>query len=481
MQFYLLTPVFAVILTVCLIGGLRWVVLVVAASLPFGRAAVIGLPTVAGLSLLAVNVAVLALVGGGCLILVSRLVRRRSVLIEPSTLALVLFAAYSIFSATVLVRLFEGETMVFSLARGVEGVKVSSMFSWGKVWLGPSNSNISQTFYVMLACGFFVIATHVLSRHGKELGTYCLVLAASLNLALGLMDLTALDPILSVVRTANYSLANEATVQGIPRVIGGYSEAASFGSASAMFFGFFASAYSYSGRLRDAVLALGNGVFALLALSSTGIIGIAVVCAVLTPRIVTRIPALIRRTRLIFGALFLGAMALSIAALLVFTPAPDQVTSVIQDLILNKSQSSSGLERTAWAMGGLEALRDTWGLGAGTGSLRSNGLAFVLLGSVGVIGTAAFTAFLWIAFSGRAAPGQAATLSNTRVATLALLVSMLTTATVPDPGVPLILLAAIAVSSKRQQRSLAGGHRADRFTVVSDPVVPTNSSTFGQR
>ncbi|WP_226781562.1 hypothetical protein [Oceaniglobus trochenteri] len=451
MQFYLISPLFFVAMGLCAMGGMHRLLMFLCAMMPFGMLAVVGLPAVGGLSLLAVNLSAAALVAGGVLILLSRLMRGQAIAIAPATFALLAFALYAVFSATVLVRLFAGETMVFALSRGAVGVKVSTQFSWGKVWLGPSSSNISQTFYVLLACGFFIVASQILCRRGAAFGARCFALAAGVNLALGLLDLAALDPLLSVVRTASYSLANEASVRGIPRVIGGFSEAASFGSASAMFCGYFASAWTGSRRLRDGVLALGNGAFAMLALSSTGIVALAVVVMVLTPRLILGMPQRIAPRHVLAGALALAAGALAVAAVLTLTDAPAMISSVIDDLILDKSGSSSGIERTAWAMGGLEALRDTWGLGAGTGSLRSNGLPFVLLGSVGIIGTACFVVFLWLAFGGRAAPGQAATLAAARVGALAVIVSMLLAATVPDPGVPLIFLAALAIAARQPQ------------------------------
>ncbi|MDO5759246.1 MAG: hypothetical protein Q4P24_17690 [Rhodobacterales bacterium] len=456
MELYLITPIFAVVLAISALGGMQRLLLLVAAFIPFGMLAVIGLPAIGGLSLLAVYVAAAALIAGGCLVLAGRLLRGASVTVVPATLALLLYAGYSIFSATVLVRLFAGEMMVFSLTRDDTGVRVSTMFSWGKIWLNPSSSNISQTFYIVLACSLFIAIAYVLSRRGADFGVRCLALAATVNLVLGVMDLAALDALLDIVRTANYSLANEASVHGIPRVIGGYSEAASFGSASAMFFAYFASAFTYSGRFKDGALAFGNGAFALLALSATGIIALAVVFSLLSLRVLLSPPQRISRMRLFLLAIGLAAVAIAVAATLTLTDAPDAIAAIIQDLIFDKSQSSSGLERTAWAMGGLEALRDTWGLGAGAGSLRSNGLPFVLLGSVGIPGTAAFVAFLWLAFGGRVADGEsagerAAILSNSRLAALAVLVSMLLAATVSDPGVPLMLLAALAVSARQPQ------------------------------
>lgn len=450
MEAYAVTPIFGLILLLAMIGGARWLLMLTAAMIPFGMMAVITLPSVGGLSLLAVNLSAAALVGWGCLALTGWVMAARPIRIEPATIALLCFAGYAVFSATVLVRLFAGESMVFALARGATGVRVSTFFAWGKVWLGPSNANISQTFYVLLACGFFVAAVHVLTRHGAGFGARCMALAAWLNLVLGIMDLAALDTLLSFIRTANYSLLNEATVKGIPRIVGGFSEPSGFASASAMFFGFFASAFLHSRRRGDAVLALGSGAMTVLALSSTGFIALAVVGVALAPRLL-RLRARLRRPEIIVIAVIGGILTSVIAALLLFTSAPDMVASVIDNLIFSKTESSSGMERTAWAMGGLEALRDTWGLGAGTGSLRSNGMIFVLLGSVGIIGTGAFLAFLFLAFGGRARGANAAQLSNARIGGLAVLSTMLLSATVPDPGAPLMLLAAIAVASRRRE------------------------------
>ncbi|WP_341367375.1 hypothetical protein [Yoonia sp. BS5-3] len=451
MQLYSASLLFFGILGICAFGGMHRALLLLAAMMPFGMLAVIGLPAIGGLSILAVNAVAAALVAGGGLVLVSRLLRGQPIHITPATTALLAFALYAVFSATVLVRLFAGETMVFSLSRDAIGVRVSTQFAWTKVWLGPSSSNISQTFYVLLACGFFVVAAYILRQRGAAFGARCLALAATVNIILGLLDLAALDQLLSFVRTASYSLSNEASVSGIPRVIGGYSEAASFGAASAMFFGYFASAWAASKRWGDGFLALGNAVFAVLALSSTGIIALTVVGAVLAPKLIADIPTRLGRGTVFMGGVALACLASTIAALMIFTEAPQIISSVITDLILDKSASSSGQERTAWALGGLEALRDSWGLGVGTGSLRSNGFLFVLLGSVGILGTAFFAIFLWCAFAGRATAQHQHTLTNARIGALAIMVSMLLAATVPDPGIPLIFLAALAVASKQPE------------------------------
>lgn len=453
MEIYPVTPVFFALATLCAVGGLPRLLMFTAAMLPFGMLAAIGLPAVGGLSLIGANMAVAILLGVGSVMLTTKLMRGQRITVQPATLALLLFTLYAMFSATVLVRLFAGEMMVFGLSRGTAGVRVSTAFSWEKVWLGPGNSNISQTFYIVLAFGLFVVAAHVLRQRGTGFGRRCLALAATLNIVLGTLDLIGLDPLLSFIRTANYSLANSATVQGVPRVIGGFSEAASFGAASAMFFAFFAGSFLDGARWRDGALAAGNLLFAGLALSSTGIIAAAAVCCVLIPLALSRVPRQVGRPAALALIVAVGLAGCAFAALLLGTEAPTLISSVLEDLILDKSQSSSGQERTAWALGGLEAMRDSYGLGVGVGSMRSNGLIFVLLGSVGIIGTLTFLAFLWLAFGGRAAEGEENTLLSVRLAAMAVLISMLLAATVPDPGVQLTFLAALAVACRAPRRA----------------------------
>ncbi|MFN4098272.1 MAG: hypothetical protein ACK4GT_00710 [Pararhodobacter sp.] len=426
------------------------------ATIPLGMLAVIGLPSVGGLSLLAANLAAACLAFSGFLLLLTRLIRGQTVQIEPASIALGLFALYAVFSATILVRLFAGEMMVFSLARGVQGVRVSTEFAWGKVWLGPSSTNISQTFYVVLSFCFFVAATWVLQRRGAAFGERCLVVAAIVNLVLGTLDAMGLDPLLEIIRTANYSLMDTATVSGLRRIIGGFPEASSFGGVTSVFFAYFASAYLGSGRPRDALLALASFGFAVFALSSTGLLALGVICLLLFVRVLSGIGATAAQTAVLIWTVALTAIACALGYLVVFTDVADVVVEIIDRLIFNKSGTSSGSERSAWALGGLEALRDSYGLGVGTGSLRSNGIFFVLLGSVGIVGTACFLVFLWLAFGGTTRPADAAILANARTAAAAVLVGQMLSATVPDPGMSLVFLAAIACAAKRSSGALAG-------------------------
>ena len=159
-----------------------------------------------------------------------------------------------------------------------------------------------------------------------------------------------------------------------------------------------------------------------------------------------------RAARVLVFAATISVITLAVAYALLLTEAPTTVQGVISRLILEKSDSKSGVERLAWAMGGLEALRDSWGLGVGMGSIRGNGLVFVALGSVGIAGTLCLGVFLWLAFGPARQPVSALSsqiLSCTRIAGVSMLTATLLTATAPDPGTLLLFLAAMAVSAKQ--------------------------------
>ena len=452
MTLYLASPLVLALLGTAMFGGLPRVMALTTMLIPFGMLAVVGLPAVGGMSLMAVNCSAATLTGLGILLLLTRLVRGVPVEIEPSTIALALYAAYGIFSATVLVRLFSGDVMVFSLARGAETVRVSTDFSMGKVWLAPGTPNISQTFYVVLGFGFFATAAHVLAHRGPEFGELCLAAAASINVVLGVLDALGLDSLLGLIRTANYALLNNHTVLGLPRIVGGFPEASSFGSVSTVFFAYFAAAFIAKRESFHGWLALSNGILALFALSSTGIASLALVSVFLIVQL-RRLGGLRPRAAhvLVFAAT-ISLITLAVAYALLLTEAPTTVQGVISRLILEKSDSKSGVERLAWAMGGLEALRDSWGLGVGMGSIRGNGLVFVALGSVGIAGTLCLGVFLWLAFGPARQPVSALSsqiLSCTRIAGVSMLTATLLTATAPDPGTLLLFLAAMAVSAKQ--------------------------------
>lgn len=411
------------------------------ALLPFGMFAAIALPSLGGLSVIASSL-VAALTGG--FVILASLLGRGAPVLTASTVLLGIYAAYAAFSAVVLVRLFSGQFEVFTLARSVQGVRINPFFPSVPVPLRPGSSNISQGFYILLSFLVFLTFKDSLRRRGIAWGDRALVIAGTVNIVLALMDMARLDPILAQVRTAAYALANEQTMAGFARVIGGYSEPSAFGAASAAFFAYFTAAFIGRRRGRDLALGAGNGLCTIASLSATGLFAMGVAGLLI---ILTALPSMLRpQQRLIVIGSIVGICLFvsGICLLLAFTPLPDLATSLFERIFVAKADSSSGLERKAWALSGLAAFRETWGLGAGAGSLRANGLVPVVLGSVGLPGALALAAFLWLAVGRSWRGAEAGTFQAARAGVVAVLAGASLSGTSPDPGLLMITFCAIA-------------------------------------
>ncbi len=383
----------------------------------------------------------------------------RAISVQRPGFYLLLYAVYGVFSAVVLVRFFAGDFLVFPLTFDRLGTKVSIFISSTMKPLAPVNSNISQTAYLVMSVLFFITAADVFRRRGPAILEKGLVWAAGLNIVLGALDMAGTDGILALIRTADYALGNELRIFGFPRVIGGFSEAAAFGAFSAALAGYFGASYLIGRRTSHGALAVGNVLCAMMAFSSTGYgaLGVVVLLILLHAR-----HFLGHGLSRAFGhwliIMLAGALiALSIAV--IATPFLDTAGDVVNRLFLQKAASTSGLERSAWARSGLNAFVQTWGLGAGVGSLRGNGMTSVLLGSVGLPGTVLFLCFLWSALGpvGRIGdPNGTRLFYSGRVGALTYLSALMVSGTTPDPSLILVSLAAVAARA-RQYPGLATG------------------------
>lgn len=376
----------------------------------------------------------------------------RGIHVPRSGFYLMLFGLYAVFSAVILVRFFAGEFLVFPLSFDRLGTRTSIFFSSTMKPLAPGNSNISQSVYVLLSVLFFIAAADVFRRRGPAILEQGLIWAGSINIGLGVLDMAGADTLLALIRTADYALGNELRVFGFPRVIGGFSEAAAFGAFSAALAGYFAPSYLIARRSSHGVLALGNAMGTVMAFSSTGYAALAVVVLLI---LLHARHFLGRGLSRAFGhwlVIMLALAVLALSAAVVMTPFLGTAGDVADRLFLQKAASSSGLERAAWARSGFDAFVQTWGLGAGAGSLRANGLAAVLLGSVGLPGTLFFLGFLWSALGPAGPIGDAngtRLFYAARVGALTMLSAMMVSGTTPDPPLLLVSLAAVASVARR--------------------------------
>jgi O-Antigen ligase len=97
-------------------------------------------------------------------------------------------------------------------------------------------------------------------------------------------------------------------------------------------------------------------------------------------------------SRKVLIVVVLGAIAGSV--LFLTTSAPELVNKAIHSVLLDKKDSSSYRDRTASQAAAMQTARDTYYMGAGWGSVRSSGLKYQLLGTVGIPGFLLFCLFL---------------------------------------------------------------------------------------
>ncbi len=437
--------------------------------LPFGMFAIILLPSLGGLSItaavffaaLAASLAAarLLLSGGG----------RGEIAVSPATLALAGFTIYAAFSSLVLVRYFQGSFLVFPVVRGATGERIDPSFPSVLAPVWPSNGNLSQTFHILIGFAFFVAFSSWIRRAGPARAEQFLAIAAGVNIALALINALGLDALLAWVQTAAYTLHDQQTMAGMRRVIGGFPEPAPFGAMSAVFCGYFLSAWGHSYRPRDLILGVGNGAFAVLSYSTTGLAALGVVLLLLLLRFVMQ-PRLPRdRRRLILSMATIFAVLAMLAAVVVATPLLNLADDLFNRLFLSRLSSLSGQERSAWAQSGMNAFYSTWGLGAGAGSLRSNGLFPSLLGSVGAPGTLFFLGFLWLSIGRSARVIRDATArrvyASAQIAAAGQLFALTLSSTVADPTLLLLVCCAMTVGARADI--------PDRATAPDSPGIPT--------
>lgn len=444
----------------------------VIAVVPFGMFAAVA---IGGLSLVLANLLAILTIGALILQWFGGRGARRPLSIPAAGIFLVVFAAYSLFSAFVLVRIFQGQFLVFPMNVTYKSTLVSIFFPSTMVPLRPTKSNIAQSFYILLSSGFFLATVFVLRRKGARFAETGLAWAAGINATLGLLDFLGLDNLLSAVRTADYSLANHHTVAGMARIIGGYSEASAFGASSAALAAYFAMAFLIGRSGRDGLLALVNLACAVLALSSTAFVAIGVGGVVIVLHARTFLARSLSRRAAHLFVIAIAGIVIGLCLLIMLTPFPALFSDLVDRLIFSKQDSLSGMERAAWASAGFDAFSRTWGLGAGAGSLRGSGLASVLLGSVGLPGMLAFLGFLFFAIGKTIEttnPDLFRTYYASRVCALTLLASMFLSATVPDPTLLLMAVTALAVSAREMaERTENPGSRTD----IRGATVPRTS------
>ena len=124
------------------------------------------------------------------------------------------------------------------------------------------------------------------------------------------------------------------------------------------------------------------------------------------------------------------------------------VYNLLDTTVFSKLSSSSGEERSSWNVQALQVFVDTFGFGAGNGSMRTSSFPLAVIANLGVIGAGLFALFSrhmswrkrrWSAHSLEGAYRQAA-----KSACIAWLITATISGSLTDLGMPFFAFAAIA-------------------------------------
>lgn len=319
--------------------------------------------------------------------------------------------------------------------------------------LFPTTQNISQLAYITISI-FAVFAFTRLLRDPqvRQHALNAMCVGGGLAVFTGLLDFiggyVGLDPILSPFRTASYSLMTEVQIMGGKRVVGLMPEASAYGGLCIMFlcltyfFRYAMQKRRTRERTAPTLMLLLIGMI-WLSTSSASYVGLFVflLCATIewTVRKGTRRAGRISPKGM--GVEFWTAWTLLVlvGCVVLFAPSLlDPITEKVNEMVLNKSQTSSFEERSMWTATGWKALVDTWGLGVGIGATRTSNFAAAVFSNTGVIGGLLFFGFVVQSLRRKLLPGadpaSQVMLNAVRYGFVPPFTVALLTATTPDFG-----------------------------------------------
>jgi hypothetical protein len=226
------------------------------------------------------------------------------------------------------------------------------------------------------------------------------VVCAAVNLLFAGLDLvtywSGTTALLGFLRNATYRMLDEAVMGDFKRIVGSFPETSTFAYYTVSLFAFCTKLWL------SRVWTFATGPLVLLSLaalvfstSSSGYAGLAAFLAMLflvgLGQIATRpVP------KPIFA--FVTIMPVLVVALVVglrLHPASWQtVSELVEQTVIDKLSSQSGVERSRWNQQALINIADTAGLGGGVGSVRASSFPIAVLGNIGVIGGLMYGVFL---------------------------------------------------------------------------------------
>ncbi len=367
---------------------------------------------------------------------------------------LLLTMIYGTVCAYVMPRLFVGQTLIFPV-RSEGGYRMS---------LGPAMSNLTQSIYFIgdFVC-FILISGYAATVSGRRVLGGAALFCAGLNLGFAVLDLatyfTNTSDALAFIRNANYSMLSDTELAGFKRIVGSFTEASAFGAVTLGYFAFASKLWLLGIRPRlTLTLTLCSLAALVFSTSTTAYVGLAGYLAVAFLEVGVRFfrrPITPQMAAFIFGVPVLAAI-LGIALAMNETYSV-YIQSLVDQFVLNKMSTASGIERATWNRQAMQNFYDTFGFGVGNGSLRSSSFPVAVLANFGVMGTILFGAFFITLFQPNASSPDNLDDAYRRAAKstcIAWLITATTSGALVDLGLPFFALAALACASPARAPSL---------------------------
>src|SRR6266404_3303434 len=315
---------------------------------------------------------------------------------------LLLTVVYSAISAFFLPRLFAGQTFVIA-------VRAVDSFNFP---LEPTMANLTQSIYLIadFIC-FILIYGYAKDTTGRLIVGNAAVCCVILNLIFAGLDLatyaTGTTELLSFIRNANYALLAETELAGSKRIVGSFVEASAFGAATLGYFAFATKLWLLGVR---------------------------------------RLPTSQMTFFLVGAPIVFSILGCAIA---LNEESSAYVYNLLDTTVFSKLSSSSGEERSSWNFQAWQDFIDTFGFGAGNGSMRTSSFPLAVIANLGVVGATLFALFFAGIFFGGNNTGAYDSLEGAyRQAAKSACIAWLITATISgsltDLGMPFFAFAAIA-------------------------------------
>jgi hypothetical protein len=306
--------------------------------------------------------------------------------------SMLVFALYGAVAATILPRIFRNTLNVVPM----KPVGLRSLYDTAP--LEPTSQNVTTAVYMIgTALCALTIFIAVRQPRGATRFVKTAVVITWVHAVLGILSAigngTWIQGVLMFFRNGNYAQV-EQMAGGLVRINGIMPEASAFAG-----YGMFWCILMTELWLRNIMPRRTGPAAMILALvlvastSSTAYVGLGFYLLVIASRMLL-FPSPTNARKLV--SLFVVLMTLIVVGCLMVLLNQQLATNLytlFEHLTVDKMNGSSGKQRSFWAYQGFDAFMHSYGLGIGPGSFRSSSLITAIVGSVGVVGSAAFVLY----------------------------------------------------------------------------------------